>query len=163
MRKLVFLFGVLALSWCVSSVALATDGDNCGLTNWATSRGSIKPVWCVLLCDSKDSQDATCSEYDLQGTLPTTGPGIPDVLVFEINTSTGCSANATATLASSPTSAGTEHDLGATTSVSTGGNTKLSIDTSQVSIDRYVSADLTNLDDCTDFDVLMIGYERQRY
>lgn len=157
MKKLAFLFGVLAVSlWCVSGSIRAADGDTCGLANWATSHGTVIPVWCVLLCDSATSQDSACDEFDLN-TL-----GIPDVLVFEINTDTGCSANATATLASAPTSAGTEHDLGATTSVARNDNTKLSIDTSQVSIDRYVETDLSNMDDCTDFDVLMIGYERKR-
>ena len=126
-------------------------------------RGSIKPMWCVLICNSKTSQDSDCTEYDIEGVLPAIHIGIPDVLVFEINTSTDCSANATATFSSTPTSAGTEHDLGTTTSVSRLGNTKLSIDTSQVSVDRYIETDLSNMDDCTDFDVLMIGYERQRY
>lgn len=161
MKRFILLFGLIGL--LLPSIAAAADGDDCALGNWLTSRGSIKPIWCILICDSKDAQDATCDEYDIQGVFPVIHIGIPDVLVFEINTSTGCTANATATLASTPTTAGTEHDLAATTAVSLTGNTKLSIDTSQVSIDRWVSADLTNMDNCTDFDVLMIGYERQRY
>lgn len=132
----------------------AADGDV--RTGTSTSRGAIRLITSVKLCDTKTSSDSTCTTWDFANS-----PGIPDMLVLERESKTDCAGNATATFTTSATSGGTAHAIGSSAVVVDDNTTRVVIDLHQAPLDRFLVTALTTMTSCTNLTVLMHFYEIQ--
>lgn len=134
----------------------AADGAECAISNWQITLGTVRTVWCIILCDAKTA-DGECADVDLN-TL-----GQPDQIHFQLETETSCTAG-TLDITSSKTATSTEYDIGSVNDLVVGsGNTKLiRVNTREAGLNRFVQATLTAEADCAPFTVHMIGYEVKR-
>lgn len=132
-----------------AGVAWAADGDTFTGASFGGNLGQVNIVGSRYLCDNKDSADNACSEFDIVGEFT----GMPDVLIFEIHTSTDCTSTTNVDINSSPTSGGTEHDLADLSST----NTRAVVNVRAALPGRYLNTDLSGMTACaTDsFEVLV--------
>lgn len=124
----------------LSIPAQAADGDACATTGRQGRHGW--EVKCNLLCDSKTSADTVCSNFTIDDAA--------DTYAIEIAADDGCSGAATVDVDTLGLSTTDEHDL---TSLTRGATTEVVIDGAAAHPLTILDLDLSNMTDCTDFDV----------
>lgn len=135
-----------------AGAASAADGDACSSAQFSAADGNGAD-WCVVLCDD-DNANGDCADFSFDSS----SARIPDVLSFEIGTTTTCSAG-TATFTTTHVSGGQSHDLGSTTAVSVTGTTRLMVDQRTQPVGEIVETTLSGLSGCGVIDIILVGYE----
>ena len=135
---------VLILCLFVPFVGYAADGDRTTIGTIGKPPAAYRA--CALLCDTNVASETLCDEFDV-----TTLGGIAQTYIFEIITTTGCSSTIDIDINTNSVASGAEHDVTALNTTVT--RSVVHGDRSRVS--RYISAAVTNDDDCTVLDVLI--------
>ena len=149
------IFAALCIFMLGVTNSTAADGDACAISNWQITLGTVKTVWCIILCDAKTA-DGECADVDLN-TL-----GQVDQIHFQLETETSCDAGTTLDITSSKTATSTEYDIGGVNDLATGaGLTKLiRVNTRAAALNRFVQATLADSGgNCNPFTAHMIGYK----
>lgn len=141
------LLALLVLAAPVS--ALAADGATCDTTG--RQKNSQISVLCNLVCDTKTSASTTCSDFTLDSPA--------DTYILEVAADTGCSAAAELDVTTYGLSGADSHEL---TELIRGGVTQVVIDGAAAHPLTFLSFALSNMTDCTDYDVkLWRFYEKK--
>lgn len=139
--------------WAAPSPTLAADGDQ--FAGATVSKGDWRIIAAITICDGKVELDTGCDQLDLQDTV-----GITDRLVFARRQETGCTLDPTLTVTTSDAAAATyTYNLG-----SAGADLTVNDATPRVTLmvdqgaspGRYLNFAITNDDDCTDLDFIML-------
>jgi hypothetical protein len=141
MRSLTLL-AALVVCALFTSAAYAADGDRIactgqGLRGWETL--------CYMVCDSKTSASTTCSSYTLREPA--------DTITFEIAEDDDCSAAAEIDITHASSTTTDAHEL---TELVRGGDTAVTLTGAAAQPLPVLAFALSNMTDCTDFDVKMI-------
>jgi hypothetical protein len=138
---------LMTLMLLLPGVSWAADGDP--LNGAAVTRGSYESAP-FIFCDAKAAaSDDVCDEFDLQAT----GRGMPDYMIFSLDSVAGCDAGYQVIIQGATTTAGTDHTWG-TLDVT---NTSLVITTPT---HRFFSGDTTDAG-CTDLTVNLVLHFRK--
>ena len=120
----------------------ATDGDACATTGRLARRGV--EVKCTVVCDSKDENSTTCSDFTIAEAA--------DTYVLEISEDEDCDAGVSVDINTQSFSTTDEHNL---TALTVGGTTRVVIDGFAAHPSTILNFDLNPMTNCTDFDVLL--------
>lgn len=127
----------------------AADGDSCPATG--RQQGTSIAVTCTLVCDEKDENATTCSNYTISAPA--------DTYVFELASATDCSGAASVDIDTMGLSTTDEHNL---TALTVGGTTQVVIDGSAAHPLTVLDFDLSTMTACTDFTVKLWRFNERR-
>jgi hypothetical protein len=148
MNKLLSFLMVGALLLAPTTL-FAADGD--GLTDVSRNKGVQNVDGGIIVCDTKAAADDgnPCTAVDL-GTLTLGGP---HVLILEIESFDDCSAAYTVAVQTRATTTSTLHEISTPAVALDAVTTRVTVDLTAASIDRYLVLTPSTLTDCTDLTV----------
>lgn len=163
-RFLTLVAGALLASCSLPLPVWAADGDQCAATQWAsTQKGTMKAVWCILLCDNS-SAGVDCPAIDMRERMA-------DVITFELfSEGAGCTVGTIEIRTLATAGSGRPHSLGTLNFDSSITNTKITINNASPAnltggepIGQFVDGDASVGPTCAGSeDVMMVGYEYTR-
>lgn len=133
-----------------AAIAYAVDGD---LANDDFPVGNASQSSNVYVCDTyylienydNDSGGGVGAEFDIMA-----HGGYPDMMVIEIDQTTGCTTTPSIDVNQGPTAGGTEHDL---TNLSATLGTRATIEVARIFPDPFWNFDVTDDAGCTGLDL----------
>lgn len=140
---------LVAVLLAAPSLVWAADGD--GLSGVSRTKGVQRINGGIIVCDGKVAADdpATCTAVDM-GTLNLGGP---HNLILELNSATGCSGAYSVAVQTRATATSTLHEISDPVVVMNATITRVTIDLTAASLDRYLVLTTSTLTDCTDLTV----------
>ena len=151
---------ILAALFLLPQGAQSADGDSCNLTTVHQAVGKNSGQFlhqCFELCDTKDEDDATCSEFDVMAAGADPKPGFTDFQILEIFAATGCTDTYSVDINHGMKSGGTEHDL----AILNAGTPAAIVGLDTIMM-RFLNTDIDDAtnDGCTDLTVLIHFFTR---
>ncbi len=152
---------ILAALFLLPQGAQSADGDSCNLTTVYQEPGKNPGQFlhqCFEVCDTKDEDDATCTEFDITLAGADPRPGYTEKSMFEISLVVGCTDTYSVDLNHGMKSGGTEHNL-----VVLNAGTRAFIVGPDTTLFRFVNTDIDDAtnDGCTDLTVLYHTWTRK--
>ncbi len=161
MKRLYLTIGLIG-ALLFPTLSLAADGDPCVTSADAAmpfgSNGQWRVVACIQVCDAKNATEE-CAEYDFGS-----GPGIPDVIIFEYEDSDNtCSSTVDITISTGPVTGGTpSYTLDVSAVVLTEALGRVVLISKDYPPDRYLFFSTADDASCDDLDVRMFLLDRKR-